>query len=92
MKEENKKCSRCRMLNRYFVKGVNHLHATEFGLCFEKREIVTVHDTCERFQLKVYKRFNHGLRYKLSGLLAEISEIRNIIEAEYAENQTDESL
>lgn len=61
-------------------------------MCFEKREIVTVHDTCERFQLKVYKRFNHGLRYKLSGLLAEISEIRNIIEAEHAENQRDESL
>ncbi len=48
---ENKSCSRCKYLERYYTKGVNRFDKTYFGLCRKRRESVNVRECrCEKYE------------------------------------------
>lgn len=45
-----------------------------------------IHDSCDKFaKCRVQTRYNPLLKYTLNSLLTEISEVRNIMEAEKEE-------
>lgn len=86
MERNTKKCFRCLFFERYFTKGVKSFQQTQHGWCRKRHETVASIEQCDRFVQKPPpagdRRF---LECALDSLLAEISEIRKVIEAEQNE-------
>ena len=82
MEEKNKACVRCKHYQRYYLKGKKKFNATKFGRCRRRNESVSNCNSCEEFSIKIYriKPYEYIESY-LDWLLAEISTIRMIIEA-----------
>lgn len=80
----NQRCSQCKHFNRYYLKGVKRFNKTTFGWCTQKRDVVNIHDGCERYKAGVKDRGINNERVKvcLNELLTEISAIRHVIEEE----------
>ena len=77
------RCFRCKNFDRYYVKEVKRFNRTDMGWCCEKCETVKAEFGCEKFALKPNgKKRDMALAVCLSDILAEISELRNIIEEE----------
>jgi len=86
MGNSTNQCYNCRYLDRFFTKGIKHFDQTKLGWCFQKKEIVNIHDNCDNYIYKPKrKRVNSLILYNLSGLLTEISEIRKMLETEINE-------
>lgn len=93
MKEESKKCCRCKYFDKYYTKEIKHFRPTKWGWCCQKRDNVNMHCGCENFLFKpLSKRSNRLLLYCLNSLLTELSEIRKVLETENDETNTDEKL
>lgn len=83
MSDSISKCYKCKYFDRYYVKDIKRFNRTEMGWCCEKRESVKVDGGCDKFDMKPpSKKSERILAVSLSEILAEISELRNIIEEE----------
>lgn len=84
MTTEEKKCSRCRYLDRYYTKGVTRFNKTDFGWCICKHKSVNIReDRCDKYEARKNARVpSRRIQVCLNDLLTEISEVRKIIEAE----------
>ena len=90
--EEKNRCYRCKHMDRYYVKETTCYRKTRFGRCRKHGENVGIHDGCGEYCPADYRRKSTRLlRFYLSDLLTEISEVRKVIEAE-REGETDEDL
>ena len=78
------RCSQCKHFERYYIKGVKRFNKTNFGQCTQKRDIVNIHDCCERYKAGVRDRdiTDRRVKVSLNDLLTEISAIRQVIEEE----------
>lgn len=85
-------CFSCSKFDSYYTKGMKCFNKTKFGWCSCKRDNVYIHDVCDKYEFKVYKRkMSSYIKYTLSDLLTELTVIRNIIEEESrAENERQE--
>lgn len=84
---KNYKCYMCKKLIRLYVKGANNFKLIKYGWCMEKREIVQIHECCDKFIYKPNnKKISGRISFSLNGLLCEISTIRKLIEANCSEN------
>ena len=94
-KMENKKeqCFMCRNFDRFYTKGTRNFNKTKTGLCFKKGETVDIHGNCEKFLLRVPRRLPPKyLRYCLSDMLTELSEIRKMLETEGEGDENDKEV
>lgn len=81
MTDDKKRCSACRELDRYYVKGDKQFNKTDFGLCTKKQMTVNVKDCCGDFVLGYIHRRRLGrAKYYLNELLLQITALRCIIE------------
>ena len=89
MERKNKACWNCGNYKAYYIKGLCHFDKLNCGLCRKKQETVDKHGQCEfwrsdysmrAFREKVAKK-------KLSGVLDELIEIRQILFEEKEEKQ-----
>ncbi|MDE6294407.1 MAG: hypothetical protein K2L88_07290 [Clostridiales bacterium] len=81
---ENKSCSRCKYLDRYYTKGVNRFNRTDLGFCRKRRESVNVRECrCESYEVDRYigRIGRRAVKVCLNDLLTQITEIRKVIEA-----------
>lgn len=79
---ENKEniCSKCRHFDRFYIKGVKRYNAIEYGWCCKKVGITETRDTCDNYARKVKSHNSESsIRYVLSDMLTDISEIRCIL-------------
>ncbi len=81
---ENKQCYMCGRFSRYYTKGVKSFEQTKCGLCLESKSSVNIHESCQNFVLKARTDSRRGklIKYYLSDLLTQLTEIRKLIEAE----------
>ena len=88
MLDEQNPCYRCKNLDRFYTRGVKQFNKTKVGWCCKKEEIVNVHDSCDKYELrKPCKRISKSIKFCLNDLLTDISGIREIIEDERRENE-----
>ena len=93
MEQDTKKCFRCSHLDRFYTKELKKFRRTEYGWCYIKQEIVNVQGGCEQCRFKRSRRFSQRvLCATLNELLTEINEVRNIIEDNCNENDSDKAL
>ena len=84
--DNNITCSRCKYLDRYYIKGVTRFSKTEYGWCSKKRESIKISQACEQYeQRKNIGKVSRRVKVCLNDLLTEITEIRKMIEAEQNE-------
>lgn len=76
-------CSGCKFCDRYYIRGVKKFNKINFGWCCQNHKTVDVHENCKKFECKTKSvKSKRLLRYYLSDILTEISEIRRMIEEE----------
>lgn len=81
MTDNKKRCSACRELERYYVKGDKQFNKTDFGWCYKKETSVNIKDCCDDFvQGRIHKRRYNRAGYYLNELLLQITALRCIIE------------
>lgn len=89
MTENGKQCYRCKNFDRLYVKGAKRFEMTKFGVCCANGKNVGIHDVCEKYAVKPRGKSNRILLpHCLSEMLAELTAIREIVEAE--ERESDE--
>ncbi len=80
------KCFKCRNSDRYYIRGEKRFNRIELGWCCDKCESVNAESCCGNFAVKSpCKKSERILAASLSGILTELSELRNIIEEERSE-------
>ena len=79
-----KTCSKCRYLDRYYIKGATRFSKTEFGWCMYKNKSIDIReDYCEKYEARKRPKVpSRRIQVCLNDLLTEISEVRKILEAE----------
>lgn len=88
MQEKFKRCSVCTYFDRYYIRQVKRFDKTEFGWCFKIGEITECKHCCDKFAHRQPKKIDEGLlKFYLSDLLTEISQLRTTVEAELNENE-----
>lgn len=88
MENPNCKCYMCKYCYKYYTKGVKKFNRTKFGWCRMNGKVVCLQDRCEKYVSRpVRNKYHDNLKYYLSGMLTEISEIRQILEEETRENE-----
>lgn len=85
MSIENKICSQCRYLDRYYTKGETKFNKTEYGWCPIKRESVSINGCCDKYAKRTARGISKRAKVYLNDLLTELSEIRKIMETESEE-------
>ena len=76
-------CQYCMDFVRYYTLGVKKFDQTKVGWCGKKQEMVRNCDACKNFVCRPYiKKCRYSLKHALNGLLAEISEIRKVLESD----------
>ena len=81
MTDDKKRCSACRELDRYYVKGDKQFNKTDYGWCNKKQASVNVKDCCDDFALGYIHRGRFGrTKHYLNELLLQITSLRCIIE------------
>ena len=84
--KQDKQCYRCGKFERLYVKGIKKYSATKYGFCREMESNVQIHERCENFAPKQrYKKSNRTVLVCLNDLLAELSEVRKVLEEERGE-------
>ena len=80
------KCFSCSNFSGYYIKGAKRYESTKLGWCRTNEEIVQSDGGCEHFCQKKFGRTSDRLiKYYLSDILTEISELRKLAEKEYDE-------
>lgn len=88
MDDKSKKCYACRYFDRYYVKEVKRFKKIKFGWCCNCGKAVSSCDGCDKFVFRKPKKIDEGmLKFYLSDLLTEISELRQAVEAEINGNE-----
>ncbi len=88
MENENRKCFRCKYLDRYYTKGVKRFNKTKCGWCSIKISDVNIHETCDKFVSDTKSYRSKGLiKINLNNFLTELSELRKLLECELDDNE-----
>lgn len=83
MENKSEPCYTCIFFRRYYIKGDTKFIMTKIGYCVQKKKEMVAKEHCEKYCRKFnLKRNNQILQNTLDTLLAEITTIRQIIEAE----------
>ena len=86
-------CRKCRYFDQYYTKEIRHFRQTGFGWCRRKKRAVGAEENCEAFSLRERARENNlMLKCCLNDLLTQMTEIREMLEAERGEKTEDEDL
>lgn len=81
--KNSNQCSRCKNYNSYYTLGTNRFNKTKCGLCLQTGEVVEANGVCENFSRKLkFRRSTYSLKRMLNHLLAEITDIRQVLECE----------
>ncbi len=90
MKNHIRKCNNCKYFDAYFIKGRKRFNQTKCGWCIANKENADVDGWCTRYEEKRPVKSGQKYLYRyLSDILTDISAIRDVIEANYIGETTD---
>ena len=81
-------CCRCQYFDKYYTRGVKQYNPTKLGMCTINKEDRSLHEHCEKFRVKQReKMLRFSVAIALNNLLAQITEINDVIKKELIDNE-----